>query len=113
LAEKWTDINSIVSLLGEYALANFAYHIALYPNGIEILFQDITFTEEEIKKRCKEVYLIYHPDKTTKWKYDRHKRAGEELFILMEKRKNKLLKDIKKQSEFIDVIKSFTDRGLD
>jgi curved DNA-binding protein CbpA len=51
-----------------------------FPNGLEILFNDITLTEEEINKRFKEISLIFHPDKTVKWKNFNHKKSGEELF---------------------------------
>ena len=59
-----------------------------YPNGIDILFEDVTPTEEEISKRFKELSLIYHTDKTTKWKKNSHKQRGKELFMKMNDHKN-------------------------
>ncbi|RIA98080.1 hypothetical protein C1645_186170 [Glomus cerebriforme] len=100
------SLNLLKSLASSAAYAKrlaFMFHVLNSPNKKEILFSNITFTEEEINKRFKDLALHFHSDKTNRpntptWLQEKHKNLGVELFNFALEFKEILLDDLEEVS---------------
>jgi hypothetical protein len=70
----------------------------------EILYSDITFTEEEINKRFRKLAKYFHPDRMNQHDnsnqlQDKHKNLGTELFEYIHEFRENLLANLEKSSK--------------
>jgi hypothetical protein len=99
--QQLTSSLNCLKLLAEVATylrkINFITDVLNSSNKKEILFGNISFTEEEIKKRFKKLALHFHPDKNML--KDKHKYLGPDLYRIVEELKSGLLTDLEKTSK--------------